>query len=100
MRKNFKFQSEGNTDFIGSSVYEFQGGMDEAMRMVLIIVKKSNLSVSLINLIVAVSILIFMLFPKFLFTYSITWSRSISLKDIMASLILFKSVVRAPCKVA
>ena len=42
------------------------------MRMVLIIVKKSNLSVSLINLIVTVSILIFMLLPKFLFTYGIT----------------------------
>ena len=72
MRKNFKFQSEGNTDFIGSSFDEFQGGMDETMRMVLIIVKKSNLSVSLINLVVAGSILIFMLLPKFLFTYGIT----------------------------
>ena len=70
------------------------------MRMVLIIVKKSNLSVSLINLIVAVSILIFMLLPKFLFAYGITWRRSLSFKDIMASLILFKSVVRAPRKVA
>ena len=40
MRKNLNFKSEGNTDFIESSVYGVQGGMDEEMAMVLIIVKK------------------------------------------------------------
>ena len=66
----------------------FKKGMNEEIRMLLIIVEKriwSNLSESLINLIVAVSILIFMLLSKFLPPYIITWSRSFSFKDIMES---------------
>ena len=58
----------------------------------------SNLLESLINLIVAVSILIIMLLPKFLFPYNITRNRSFSFKHIMASLIFFKSVIRDSCK--
>ena len=43
--KKLNFKSEGNTNFIESSVYGVQGGMDEEMAMVLIIVKGwSNLS--------------------------------------------------------
>ena len=37
--KKLNFKSEGNTNFIESSVYGVQGGMDEEMAMVLIIVK-------------------------------------------------------------
>ena len=46
-----------------------------------------------------VSILIFMLLSKFLLPYSITRSRSLLFKDITASLIFCKSVIRALRKV-
>ena len=53
---------------------KFKKGMDEAIRMVLIIVKKEadQTFQILINLIVVVSILIFILLSKFLFPYSMT----------------------------
>ena len=75
---------------------KFKKVMDEGMRMVLIMVKKrgwSNLSESLINVIVTVSVLYSCCCQNSFFVhYNI--STSCSFKDIMASLIFHDSVTR------
>ena len=73
----------GNTTAF--SIKKFKNGMNDGIRMALIIVKKEVDQTFQRPWYVSVSILSFILLSKFLFPHNITWSRSFSFKDIMVS---------------
>ena len=73
------------TDFLNQKIkkrheWRYKIGFDNVQKRKKRLIKISE---SLINLIVAVSILILMLLSEFLLPYIMTWSRSCPFKDIM-----------------